>query len=155
MTISTALEVLDPETRADADALVLWQVAARAAALLEALATGKPSQEPLQVLLGYLRNVVLARIAEEDTVLLEADKSRRIPSAPHGGSDPEPAQQQIDLTHVRRARREHLLIRGDIEDLAQADDAGNVQRTRPHSALVAATVDLRGDLHTGIAAPHV
>jgi hypothetical protein len=127
MTIITALEALDPEARADADALVLWQVAARAAALLEALAAGKPSQEPLQVLLGYLRNVVLARIAEEDTVLLEADESLRIPPAPEGGWDLDPAQQEghhIDLTDIRRARQEHLLIRGDIEDLAEAHDAG-------------------------------
>ena len=44
----------------------LWQATARAEELLDALATDRPPIQQLNALLGYLREVVLARIAEED-----------------------------------------------------------------------------------------
>jgi uncharacterized protein (DUF2249 family) len=131
VTVSAGLEVLDTEARADADALVLWQVTARAEALLEALICGLPSQEPLHALLGYLRNVVLTRITEEDAELLHADRLAHQPHV-HGRVDAErqdtdghgPRDHQVGVNEVRRARQEHLQLRDDIEDLAEAADRG-------------------------------
>jgi hypothetical protein len=124
--ISETREVLDSEGRADADALVLWQVAARAEVLLEAVASGMPSGPLLKALLGYLRNVVLTRITEEETALVEASRSFRQLSAAgsHYTRGEEPAGYEVSLNDVRRAQAEHLLLRGDIEDLAEAADVG-------------------------------
>ncbi len=47
----------------DEDAELLWQAATRAEALLEDLDAGRPAALELSALLGYLREVVLARIA--------------------------------------------------------------------------------------------
>lgn len=131
MTVIAGLEALDLEARADADALVLWQVTARAEAVLEALAGGMPSQEPLQALLGYLRNVVLTRITEEDTVLLAADRFARQPHGharvdadDHDTHGHEPTGHQVGVNDLQRARQEHLQLRGDIEDLAEAAHVG-------------------------------
>jgi uncharacterized protein (DUF2249 family) len=131
MMTSATLEVLDSEGRADADALVLWQVAARAEALLEALASGTPSQPPLQGLLGYLRNVVLTRITEEETALFEANRAfRHLPAAGSGDAFSQqtrrgdPTGYEVSVNDILRAQAEHLLLRGDIEDLAEAAAAG-------------------------------
>src|SRR5688572_2075378 len=43
----------------------------------------------------------------------------------------------------------------DLRGLAEPDDAGDVQRARPHAALVAATVDLLGQQHARIPPAHV
>ena len=48
----------------------------------------------------------------------------------------------------------HLPL-GNLASLAEADDAGNIERTGAHTALMAAAVDLRGDLHARIAAAHI
>src|SRR3974390_1471181 len=47
------------------------------------------------------------------------------------------------------------LLHSDFAGLAETHDSGHVQRAGTHAALVAATVDLRGDLHTRIAAANV
>src|SRR5271155_5545121 len=48
----------------------------------------------------------------------------------------------------------HLLA-GDFAGFAKTDDAGHVQGAGTHAALVASAVDLRGNLHTRIAAANV
>ena len=48
----------------------------------------------------------------------------------------------------------HLGLR-DLRGLAHADDAGDVERARPHAAFVAAAIDLRRQQHTRVAATHV
>ena len=47
------------------------------------------------------------------------------------------------------------LFAGDLAGLAQADDAGDVEGAGAHAALVAAAVDLFGDLDAGVAAADV
>ena len=48
----------------------------------------------------------------------------------------------------------HPLI-GDLARLAESDDAGNIQRSGTHAALVAAAVDLRDQLHARVLAANV
>ena len=48
----------------------------------------------------------------------------------------------------------HFLAR-DCTGLAQANDAGDIQRAGAHTALVSTAVDLRHQLHSRILAPHV
>ncbi len=87
----------------DEDAELLWQATTRAEALLEDLDAGRPAAPELDALLGYLREVVLARITEEEryvfTALREAD----------------PAHPGIEQLH-----HDHLLLREDIDTLAAA-----------------------------------
>ena len=142
---SAETQVADQETRADADALVLWQVAARADALLEAVAVNRPHQVALQSLLGYLRNVVLTRIAEEDTVLLQAYRTCT--------STWSSTSQHIEADDLQRARQEHLLLRMDIEDLAEAADVAGTTQRQTLSDVVARLVThleahLRSELST-------
>jgi len=54
----------------DEDAQLLWQATARADALMRDLARGKDTQADVEALLGYLREVVLARISDEDRYAL-------------------------------------------------------------------------------------
>ena len=86
----------------DRDAVLLDQVTARADLLLHDLAAGRPAEPALRPLLGYLREVVLARICQRDSV--------GFPGILRGGPDRD----------VERLRLEHLLLREDIEDLAAA-----------------------------------
>lgn len=87
----------------DEDAQLLWQATARAEALLDDLAADRPSSQELAALLGFLREVVLARIVEEER-------------------DVFPALRHADPTHrdIDRLQHEHLLLREDIDDLAAA-----------------------------------
>lgn len=87
----------------DDDARVLWQATARADALLGDLAHGRDAQDGLDFLLGFLREVVLARITHEDRHLLPA-----LRQAP--GDHPE----------LDQVADEHLRLRSDIDDLAAA-----------------------------------
>src|SRR5580765_8595617 len=48
----------------------------------------------------------------------------------------------------------HFLL-GQFAGLAEADDAGDVQRAGPHTALVAAAIDDGGKLHARVAATNV
>lgn len=86
----------------DRDAVLLEQVAARADLLLRDLAAGRPAELALRPLLGYLREVVLARICQCDSIVF--------PGVVRSGPDRD----------VERLRHEHLLLREDIEDLAAA-----------------------------------
>jgi hypothetical protein len=88
-------------TMADLDAQLLWQVTARSEELLHELQTGRPVSPTLRALLGYLREVVLTRIA---------DQERRALSAPT------PDGREV-LTMIRA---DHLQLREDVEELAQA-----------------------------------
>ncbi len=90
---------------ADEDAQLLWQAAVRAETLLDNLAAGRSSAPALAALLGYLREVVLTRIAEEEGLLVVA-------SGQAGTSHP----------GIDRVREEHLLLRNTIDDLAAAAD---------------------------------
>lgn len=84
------------------DAVLLEQVAARADLLLRDLAAGRPAKPALRPLLEYLREVVLARICQCDSIVF--------PGIVRSGPDRD----------VERLRHEHLLLREDIEDLAAA-----------------------------------
>lgn len=93
------------DNAADEDAQLLWQAAVRAETLLDDLAAGRSSAPALAALLGYLREVVLTRIAEEEGLLVLA-------SGQAGASHPD----------IDRVRDEHLLLRDNIDDLAAAAD---------------------------------
>ena len=87
----------------DEDAELLWQATGRADALLEDLAAGRAPGQELGALLGYLREVVLARISEEERQVL-------------------PTLRQADPSHADadRLHQDHLQLRDDIDDLAAA-----------------------------------
>ncbi|MCW2622979.1 MAG: hypothetical protein JWL64_2581, partial [Frankiales bacterium] len=90
-------------TAAGVDDLLLWEATARADALLADLTPGRTTKNGLVALLSYLREVVLARITEEDRYALPALSGR--------GSAGVAAE---------RLRLEHLALREDIEALAEA-----------------------------------
>ncbi len=85
------------------DSELLWQATARAEALLTDLEDGRPTESDLAGLLGYVRDVVLVRITDEDRTVLPT-----LQQAP--GDHPE-----LDQLH-----QEHLSLRSDIDDLAAA-----------------------------------
>ncbi len=87
----------------DEDSELLWQAAARAEALLADLEEERPTESDLAGLLGYAREVVLARITDEESTVLPM-----LQQAP--GDHPE-----LDQLH-----KEHLRLRSDIDDLAAA-----------------------------------
>lgn len=85
----------------DGDALLIWQAAARAEALLDALAASRPPLPELSALLGYLREVLLARIGEEERQFL-------------------PFLPWTDPADIDQLRQDHLLLRNDVDELAVA-----------------------------------
>lgn len=87
----------------DEDSELLWQAASRAEALLSDLEEERPAELDLAGLLGYVREVVLARISDEERNVLPT-----LLEAP--GDHPE-----LDQLH-----QEHLRLRSDIDDLAAA-----------------------------------
>lgn len=92
-------------TGSDEDALLLWQATARAEELLDALATDRPPIQQLNALLGYLREVVLARVAEEDRQAF-------------------PLLRRAAPASIDRLRQDHLMLRDDVDDLAVTAAAG-------------------------------
>lgn len=94
-------ETLERLEREDSE--LLWQAAARAEALLADLEEERPTESDLAGLLGYAREVVLARITDEERTVLPT-----LQQAP--GDHPE-----LDQLH-----QEHLRLRSDIDDLAAA-----------------------------------
>lgn len=96
----------------DEDAELLWQATGRADALLDDLAAGRPPAAELSALLGYLREVVLTRIAEEERQVF-------------------PALRQVDPSHpdVDRLCQDHVLVRADVDDLAAAAAAHDPRDT--------------------------
>lgn len=103
------LERLDGE-----DSELLWQAAARAEVLLADLEEGRPTDSDLAGLLGFAREVVLARITDEERTVLPA-----LQQAP--GDHPE-----LDQLH-----HEHLRLRSDIDDLAAAAQHDSVPADLP------------------------
>lgn len=97
----------------DEDAQLLWQATARAEALLECIEAGQPTAEELGALLGFLHEVVVARISEEDRYLL--------PSMP-------PAL--VDEATIDQLHDDHLALRGDIDDLAACASAARLDADR-------------------------
>ena len=100
--------VTEPETAAgstwdDEDARILWQATARGDALMRDLARGRDSHADVEALLGYLREVVLTRISDEDRHALPVLRRAR-PDAPE----------------LAELQRQHLRLRGDVDDLALA-----------------------------------
>lgn len=87
----------------DEDARLLWQATARADALMRNLARGQDSQAEVEALLGYLREVLLARIADEDRHVLPVLRQT-------AGGVPE----------LDELERQHLQLRSDVDDLAAA-----------------------------------
>jgi uncharacterized protein (DUF2249 family) len=87
----------------DEDAVLLWQATARAEELLDHLIAHRPATAELNALLGYLREVVLARISEEERQVF-------------------PTLRQADPAHpdINRLRADHLRLRDDIDELATA-----------------------------------
>ena len=65
----------------DEDASILWQATARGDALMRDLARGRDIRADVEALLGYLREVVLMRIADEDRHALPVLR-RAHPDAP-------------------------------------------------------------------------
>jgi uncharacterized protein (DUF2249 family) len=118
-------------TREDLDAQLIWQVSARSEALLGDVRAGRPAAPALRALLGYLREVVLQRIADEDG---------RVAPSPHE----EPPV-------VAELRSEHLRLREDVEDLAQALGDGRVLRLDGVEGVVQRLVD-RLDRHLSLEA---
>jgi uncharacterized protein (DUF2249 family) len=92
-----------PESLAEEDSHLLWEATTRAEALLADLDTGRSTESDLAGLLGYAREVVLARITDEERTVLPT-----LQQAP--GDHPE-----LDQLH-----QDHLRLRGDIDDLAAA-----------------------------------
>lgn len=114
----------------DRDAELFEQVASRADLLLDDLAQGRPAEPALRPLLGFLREVVLVRICQRESMVISAVALR--------GTDPE----------IERLRHEHLLLREDIEDLAAA-----LTRPEPDSnCLVEVTRRLVQRLHEHLCA---
>ena len=99
----------------DEDTCILWQATARADALMADLARGRDTVEDLDVLLGFLREVVLARITDEDRHVLSALRQ-------NPGND----------AVLEELARQHLQLRSDIEDLAAAsqDQPAREERAR-------------------------
>lgn len=88
----------------DEDAELLWQATARAEEFLEHLADDKPAPaDDLRFFVNYLRNVVLARVSEEDHDLFPMLEQ-------FAGSHPE----------VERLREDHLTLREHVDDLVEA-----------------------------------
>lgn len=87
----------------DEDASILWQATARGDALMRDLARGRDIRADVEALLGYLREVVLMRIADEDRHALPVLR-RAHPDAPE----------------LAALQRQHLQLRSDIDDLASA-----------------------------------
>ena len=90
----------------------LWQATARAEELLDALATDRPPIQQLNALLGYLREVVLARIAEEDRQAF-------------------PLLRRAAPASIDRLRQDHLLLCDDVDNLAVAAVAGGFGEPDP------------------------
>lgn len=89
---------------ANEDIELLWQAIARAEALLEDLIADQPASADIAALLGYLYEVVLARASEEERQLLPVLRD----GGPATGAD------------AGRLERDHLLLRDDVDDLAEA-----------------------------------
>jgi uncharacterized protein (DUF2249 family) len=98
----------------EADSELLWQVAARADALLADLEEQRPTNSDLAGLLGYVREVVLARITDEERTVIP-----RLQQAP--GDHPE----------LEQLHHEHLRLRSDIDDLAAAAQHDSVPAELP------------------------
>jgi uncharacterized protein (DUF2249 family) len=90
-------------TAEDEDAELLWQATARAEEFLDALAANRSTAADLRALLNYLRDVVLTRISEEERYVL--------PSLGQAGTQE---------AHLARLREDHLSLRDDIDELAEA-----------------------------------
>lgn len=86
------------------DVELLWQAIARAEAVLDDLDAGDSTTADFDALLGYLHEVVLARISEEErqlfSLLREAGETGQADAA--------------------RLHDDHLLLRDDVDDLAAA-----------------------------------
>jgi hypothetical protein len=118
-------------TREDLDAQLIWQVSARSEALLGDVRAGRPAAPALRALLGYLREVVLQRIADEDSRV--AASLHEVPGV------------------VAALRSEHLRLREDVEDLAQALGDGRALRLDGLEGIVQRLVD-RLDRHLSLEA---
>jgi len=130
------IQMTDPEPDLSAagasdadDAQLLWQATARADALLGTLGTGRPTGQELSALLDYVREVLLARITEEERAVL-----------------PALAATELAVSDVEQLRQEHLTLREDIDDLAAAAAHGAHDRDQ----LAALTRQLIGHLETHI-----
>lgn len=137
----------------DEDATILWQATARADALMRDLARGRDSHADVEALLGYLREVVLRRISDEDRHALPVLRRAR-PDAP----------ELAELQH------QHLQLRGDVDDLASAAQghtareelAGVIRRLVNHlevhltteAALLHRNRDATANERTWVAASH-
>jgi uncharacterized protein (DUF2249 family) len=99
----------------DEDVRILWQATARADALMADLARGRDTDGDLASFLGFLREVVLARITDEDRHILPALRAQ-------AGSE----------TVLQELAQQHLQLRSDIEDLASAaqDEPAREERAR-------------------------
>lgn len=111
------------------DAQLLWLAIARADALLGTLGTGRPTGQELSALLDYVREVLLARITEEERTVF-----------------PALAASELTVSDVEQLRREHLTLREDIDDLAAAASHGAHDRDQ----LAAVTRRLIGHLETHV-----
>lgn len=85
------------------DSRLLWQATARADEVMRDLARGKDTHADIEALLGFLREVLLARVTDEDRHVLPT--LRRAPGA------------HLDLDQLEQ---QHLRLRSDIDDLAAA-----------------------------------
>ena len=104
----------------DEDVELLWQAIARAEALLEDLTAGQSTTAEFNALLGYLYEVVLARISEEERQLLPALRE----AGPTTRSDAE------------RLQHDHLLLRDDVDDLAAAAAAHSTRDPDQLAAII-------------------
>ena len=102
----------------DADITLLWQATARADALLDDLTAGRFPDHELGALLDYLREVVLARINEEERQVL--------PALAGSGRNPD----------IQWLRRQHLLLSDDVEQLAAAAAPHGSRDAEQLSALI-------------------
>ncbi len=97
----------------DEDTRILWEATARADAFMADLARGRDTGGDLEALLGFLREVVLARITDEDRHIL-----------------PELRQQPGNADLLDNLARQHLQLRDDIEDLAAAAQSQPAREAR-------------------------
>ena len=105
----------------DEDVRMLWQATARADGLMADLARGRDTDDDLASLLGFLREVVLARITDQDRHVLPALRAQ-------AGNE----------AVLQDTTTQHLQLRNDIEDLASGaqNDPAREERARMVRRLV-------------------
>jgi uncharacterized protein (DUF2249 family) len=117
------------------DVELLWQAIARAEALLEEVPASQSPTRQFRALLGYLHDVVLARVSEEEREILPALRDAGFT-----------ARSDAD-----RLERDHLLMRDDVDSLAAAAAPHGSQGGDQLAAIIRRLI-VRLDMHLRVEA---